>query len=88
LWFFIVLYKRDWGEAQWFGRPRAQVEPFLGSLSDRARCTCRKRVFIVLGQGCTACGVAGMWSVDTRATAPLRATLSRSYGEPLQHRKR
>eukprot|EP01052_Picozoa_sp_SAG31_P051913 SAG31_NODE_12558_length_932_cov_1.774310_1_plen_145_part_00 len=31
------------------------VEPFLGALSDRARCG---------GQGCTCLGIAGMWFVE------------------------
>ena len=40
------------------------IEPFLGALSDRARCGCRKRVFIIVGQSCTCCGIAGMWAVE------------------------
>ena len=40
------------------------VEPFLGAASDRARCSFRKRFFIILGQSCTCCGVAGFWFVD------------------------
>eukprot|EP01047_Picozoa_sp_COSAG01_P015405 COSAG01_NODE_771_length_13718_cov_54.441442_10_plen_323_part_00 len=40
------------------------IEPFLGAISDRARCSFRKRAFILFGQSCTCLGVAGFWYVD------------------------
>ena len=39
------------------------IEPFLGVISDRCPWRFRRRAFIVVGQSCTALGVAGMWFV-------------------------
>ena len=40
------------------------VEPFLGAISDRARCSFRKRAFIIFGQAFTCMGIAGFWYVS------------------------